>query len=86
MKLQGANVLVTGASTGIGRETALLLAEKGARVTVVARDETRLADLAAEHDGITVLRADLTQEDGRASLVDAAGDVDVLVNNAGVGW
>ena len=86
MKLQGANVLVTGASTGIGRETALLLAEKGARVTVVARDETRLADLASEHEGITPVRGDMTVESDRAALVAAVGELDVLVNNAGLGW
>jgi len=86
MKLQGAHVLVTGASTGIGRETALLLASKGARVTVAARDETRLASLAAEHDAISTVRADMTIESDRAALVAAAGDIDVLVNNAGLGW
>jgi short-subunit dehydrogenase len=86
MKLKDANIVVTGASTGIGRDTALLLARKGARVTVAARDEARLKELAAEHEAITIVRADLTQETGRAALTDAAGAVDVLVNNAGLGW
>ena len=86
MKLDGANVLITGASTGIGRETALLLAQKGARVTVAARDESRLASLAAEHSGIVTMSADMTVESDRAAFVAKAGDVDVLVNNAGLGW
>ena len=86
MKLQDANIVVTGASTGIGRATALLLASKGARVTIAARDEERLRAVAGEHRGITPLRADVTNEADRTTLVAAAGDVDVLVNNAGLGW
>jgi short-subunit dehydrogenase len=86
MKIAGANVVVTGASTGIGRETALLLAQRGAHVTVVARDQSRLDSLTAEHDGISAVSADMTVEADRASLLAAAGDVDVLVNNAGIGW
>ena len=86
IKLHGANIVVTGASTGIGRATALLLASKGARVTAAARDDARLRELAAEQPGITPVRADLTQEQDRAALVAAAGDVDVFVNNAGLGY
>jgi short-subunit dehydrogenase len=86
MKLDGANILVTGASTGIGRASALLLAGKGARITAAARDEDRLRALAAEQPGITVQRADVTVDADRATLVAAAGDLDVLVNNAGLGW
>jgi short-subunit dehydrogenase len=86
MDLHDANIVVTGASTGIGRATALLLARNGARVTVCARDEDRLRALAAEQPGITTHRADLTDERDRAALIGAAGDIDVLVNNAGLGW
>ena len=85
MKLAGANILVTGASTGIGRVTALMLAERGAKVTAVARDEARLRELAAEQPGITPVRGDMTVDADRAAVVAAAGAVDVLVNNAGVG-
>jgi len=86
VKLQGANIVITGASTGIGRATALLLASKGARVTVAARDEARLRELAAEQSGITPVRADVTNDEDRAALIAAAGDVDVLINNAGLGY
>ncbi|MBM3672655.1 MAG: SDR family NAD(P)-dependent oxidoreductase [Actinobacteria bacterium] len=88
-KLQGTNIVVTGAATGIGRATSLLLASMGAQVTAAARDEERLRTLAAESSsfsgGITPLRADLTQEADRAAVIAAAGEVDVLVNNAGLG-
>jgi short-subunit dehydrogenase len=86
MKLQGANIVVTGASTGIGRVTSLMLADKGARVTAVARDKDRLQTLAGEHSGITAHPGDMTIETDRAALVEQAGDIDVLINNAGLGW
>lgn len=85
MKLRGANAIVTGASTGIGRVTAILLASKGANVWAAARDEARLETLAAEHPNIVAVQADLTNEDDRARLIQTAGNVDVLVNNAGIG-
>ncbi len=85
MKLQGANIVITGASTGIGRSTALLLARDGAQITAVARDAERLRALAAEQPGIVDLPADMTIPQERARVLAAAGDVDVLVNNAGIG-
>jgi len=85
--LHDANIVVTGASTGIGRATALLLARQGARVTAAARDEDRLRDLAREQPGIIPVRADITDERDRIALLSTAGaDIDVLVNNAGGGW
>lgn len=78
--------MVTGASSGIGRETSLLLANKGARVRAVARSEEALRALAGEHPAIIPHVADLTVPAERASLVEAAGEVDILVNNAGLGW
>jgi short-subunit dehydrogenase len=86
MDLKDANIVVTGASTGIGRATALLLASKGARVTAVARDEGRLQALAAQQPGIVPLAADLTKEQDRERVIRTAGDIDGLVNNAGLGW
>jgi len=78
--------VVTGASLGIGRATAALLAREGAHVLAAARDEARLRALAAEQPGIEIQRADVTQEADREALVTAAGEIDVLVNNAGIGW
>lgn len=86
MRTSGLSVMVTGASSGIGRETAIALARRGARVSAVARSSDLLDDLAAGQEGITPLVADLTDDGERASAVEAAGEVDMLVNNAGIGW
>jgi short-subunit dehydrogenase len=86
MQLPDSRALVTGASTGIGRVTALRLAGKGARVWVAARDEQRLKSLGSEHPAIVPVAADVTNETDRAALVEACEPVDVLVNNAGLGW
>jgi short-subunit dehydrogenase len=85
-KLSEQVVVVTGASSGIGRATAILLARKGASVWAAARNEVRLKELASEHDGITPFRCDVAVDDDRAALIDAAGPVGVLVNNAGLGY
>ena len=77
-------VLVTGASSGIGRATALLLAEHGREVLAVARREDRLADIASER--IQTVVCDVTRDDDVQALRDVAaksGGVSALVNNAG---
>lgn len=77
-------VLVTGASSGIGRATALLLAEHGYQVLAVARREDRLADIASER--IQTVVCDVTRDDDVQALRDVAaksGGVSALVNNAG---
>ena len=85
--------LVTGASSGIGSEIARLLAARGLGVTLVARSEAKLKDLATElasRFGVRaeVIVADLTDEASRAAIpaeVEAHGlEVNVLVNNAGL--
>lgn len=78
--------MVTGASSGIGLETAKLLASRGASVVAVARSEGPLHALADAVPGIEPFVADVSVEADRAALAEAAGEVDVLVNNAGVGW
>lgn len=80
--------VVTGASSGIGAEVARELARRGYGVTLVARREDRLAELAAElGDNARVHACDLTDPDARKALADtlaASGThVSVLVNNAG---
>lgn len=81
-------VLVTGAGTGIGRATARAFAAEGAHVLAVGRRPAPLAETADGHPGITPLPADITAEDGPATVVRAAlerhGRIDVLVNNAAV--
>jgi short-subunit dehydrogenase len=86
MDLDGTRVIVTGASTGIGRATALRLARRGARVFAAARDERRLDALAAEHPEIVASPSDVSDDADRAALVKQSEPVDVLVNNAGLGW
>jgi NAD(P)-dependent dehydrogenase (short-subunit alcohol dehydrogenase family) len=82
-------VLVTGASSGIGRETALHFARLGDIVVGVARHEPALREVADEHAGIHQEVVDVTDAAARVDLVDRVlrqfGRVDVLVNNAGVG-
>lgn len=81
--------LVTGASSGIGREIARLLARRGHHVTLVARNEQRLRELQAELGGeqrATVLVCDLADAGERDEVARAVTrTVDVLVNNAGFG-
>jgi short-subunit dehydrogenase len=83
MRISGARVLVTGASSGIGAATAREMARAGARLVLMGRDRPRLDAVAAETGGRAVV-GDLTAD--AASLVSRAGPVDVLVNNAGAGW
>ena len=86
MRIRGRRVVVTGASSGIGRSVAVLFAGRGALVWAVARSRAPLDELAAAHPGITPVVADVSVDAGRAAIVAAAGPVDVLVNNAGLGW
>ncbi|WP_217631315.1 SDR family oxidoreductase [Rhodococcus triatomae] len=71
--------LVTGASSGIGAAVATLLAERGYRVFGTSRNP----DTAPKIPGVEFLRLDLGDEQSIEACVKAAGDVDVLVNNAG---
>lgn len=80
-------VLVTGASSGIGRAAALALAEAGLIVYATARRPEALGDLAAR--GLRTLRLDVTDEASMAAAVYTIeqdhGAIDVLINNAGFG-
>jgi short-subunit dehydrogenase len=85
VNLDGATVLVTGASSGIGAATAELLARRGAKALLVGRDTDALTAL-AQRTGGRFLAADLARSDTVPAIVDWAGEVDVLVCNAGVGF
>jgi NAD(P)-dependent dehydrogenase (short-subunit alcohol dehydrogenase family) len=87
-RLSGKVAVITGATSGIGLETARLFAAEGARVVVSGRSEDKGTALAAELGGESFFqRADVTSEDDIAALIDAAagrfGRVDCLFNNAG---
>ena len=81
--LAGQRALVTGASRGIGRATAFNLAQAGAQVWALARSETDLHSLAADHDAITPLICDLTDSAALSEVKSTCGTLSILVNNAG---
>ena len=87
MNLRSKNVVITGASSGIGRATALEMARRGANVIIGARRREPLEKTAAECRALgvqaTAIATDVTKGDDCARLIEAAGRVDVLVNNAG---
>ncbi|HEX5581647.1 MAG TPA: SDR family NAD(P)-dependent oxidoreductase [Gemmatimonadaceae bacterium] len=88
MDLSKAHALVTGGSAGIGRATARLLVECGAKVAICGRNEEKLR-AAAEEIGALAIPADVSDEDSVVRLVETVaaelGGYDVLVNNAGLG-
>jgi short-subunit dehydrogenase len=89
MELDGAVVIVTGASSGIGAATARLAAAQGATVVLAARRTDRLTALAAELPGSLAVTTDMRDPDAITRLVQITlerhGRVDVLINNAGQG-
>lgn len=88
MELRGANVLITGGSSGIGRAIAHVLVEAGSRVAITGRDEKRLAD-AAHALNVLPICADVSDESDvqrtYQEVFKAFTHLDVLVNNAGMG-
>ena len=86
MDLQDQQVLVTGATAGIGQEAAKLFARRGASVVITGRDTQRgaqtVAAIEAEGGRAEFIAADLNDIESVRRLAEQAGDVDVLVNNA----
>lgn len=90
--LKGRVALVTGASSGLGRRFALVLAQQGADVAILARRYERLEGLAKEIEALGVrchaVQCDVTDEDKVNTAVEyiikKLGKIDILVNNAGV--
>ncbi|MEI7684699.1 MAG: SDR family oxidoreductase [Planctomycetota bacterium] len=88
-ELAGKRIVITGASSGIGRALAEQLAAKGAKLVLAARSEDKLRELAATLKTETlVVPTDVTKDADRVHLIDAAkakfGGIDVLINNAGI--
>ncbi|NIP83034.1 MAG: SDR family NAD(P)-dependent oxidoreductase [Gemmatimonadetes bacterium] len=90
-RLDGYNAVVTGGGRGIGAAAAIALAEAGAKVSVAARNETQVVEIAAEirrngHEAFA-FRCDVTDphqvRDLALSAREAMGRIDILVNNAG---
>lgn len=92
MKLSGKTAVVTGASSGMGREIAYYFAKEGANVIAVARRAERLKELAEQAKDlpgkIVVYSADVTERESVSGMIDEAvklfGRLDILVNNAGM--
>ncbi len=78
-------ILITGASSGIGKATAIECSKMGAKVVVTGRNEERLNQtlVELEGEGHLAIIADLASEEGVASLVNQCPQLDGLVNNAG---
>lgn len=87
-ELAGRRILITGASSGIGKATAQLLATLGARLILAARSEDKLKAVADSLSGAIAVSADITKDEDRQRLIDRAatefGGLDVLINNAGI--
>lgn len=92
-RVTGTTAVITGATSGIGRDTALEFARAGAKVVIAGRREERLRELASEIEAkggeALAVRSDVSDEASVNELVgravDRFGRIDTLVNNAGVG-
>ena len=87
-ELRGSTALVTGASRGIGAFLAPRLAAEGMHLVLAARDAAKLDAVRAACDGqgvnVRVIAADVSVASDRERLIREAGDIDVLINNAGI--
>uniref|UniRef100_A0A1I7UBD3 Oxidoreductase, short chain dehydrogenase/reductase family protein n=1 Tax=Caenorhabditis tropicalis TaxID=1561998 RepID=A0A1I7UBD3_9PELO len=96
-RFTGKVAIVTGSSNGIGRGTAILFAQEGAKVTITGRNAQRLEETKQEilksgvpEDNVLAVVADLASEKGQDELIDSTiqqfGRLDILVNNAGTAF
>ncbi len=90
MVIQDKVAIVTGASSGIGQATAVLLAERGAKVILASRSKEKLEDLSKNLKDSIAIQVDMMNEDEIRNMVkqtvDHFGRADLLVNNAGRGY
>ena len=88
MDIKNKVVLVTGGNSGLGKETAILLKNSGAKVIITGRDHEKTKKIADEN-GLTPFNCDVTNDEQINDLFsfikDEFGKLDVLVNNAGIG-
>lgn len=78
--------LITGASSGMGRDMAYILSERGYDIIAVARRTDRLERLKKElKTNVEVISCDVSDEKECKRLIERAGDIDILINNAGFG-
>lgn len=87
LKLAGKTALVTGSTAGIGFAIAKRLAEEGVETVITGRNQAKLDDAAAQIGQVGKVRpilADPATAEGAATLIEAAPDVDILVNNLGI--
>jgi len=86
--IAGKRAIVCASSKGLGRGCAMALADAGVDLILNARGadalEKTAQDIRDRHNvNVTTVAADITTDDGRAEVLEAAGDIDILVNNAG---
>ncbi len=89
MQLNGAKIIVTGGSSGIGKASAQLLIEAGATVLITGRNAEKL-ELVAQEIGAIALACDISKYDTLTAQANTAvellgGGIDALINNAGIG-
>ena len=78
--------LITGASSGIGKDIAREMSNKGYDLILVARREDRLIQLKEElNTNVEIIKMDLSSAENCKKLYEQVSDVDILVNNAGFG-
>ncbi len=83
-ELAGKTVLVTGGGSGVGAAMALAFANAGARVSISGRSETRLQMVADNHESITSVVADVTDEQSVMDMFATCGPTEIVIANAGM--
>ena len=88
MKLAGKVAIVTGGSRGIGKATAIILAEHGAQVVITSKNKITLENTAKEMKNVLAITGDIRKESDVINVVkntiEKFGKIDILINNAGV--